>query len=208
MVHLVDDDADVRRALTRLLVAAGTPVRAFASAEEFLSGAEFDDVSCLVLDLKMPGASGLELQSELRVRGFDLPILFLTGHGDIESSVRAMKSGAVDFLQKPVDEDEFLAAVKSAAERGEAALARAAELAEVRRRYGSLTPRERQVMALVAEGRMNKQVASALGTAEKTVKVHRARVMEKMEAHSLAELVRMAARLNLPRSRGSGAGEV
>ena len=195
-VLLVDDDADVRLALERLLNATQTPVRTFASAEELLATADFEGAACLVLDLKMPGATGLELQAELRTRGIELPILFLTGHGDVESSVLAMKSGAVDFLQKPVDEDRFLAAVARASRRGEAAQERASDLADLRRRLASLTTRERQVMALVVEGKLNKQVAAALGTAEKTVKVHRARMMAKMGAASLADLVRRVGRLD------------
>lgn len=194
-VQLVDDDADVRRALTRLLASAGLPVRAFASAEEFLATAELANAACLVLDLRMPGASGLDLQAALAARGVDLPILFLSGQGDVRSSVSAMKSGAVDFLQKPVDEGELLAAVARARERGEFRRAQALEEAELRRRFESLTPRECQVMRLVVEGRLNKQVAAALGSAEKTVKVHRARVMQKMGATSLADLVRQASRL-------------
>jgi len=195
VVQLVDDDADVRQALTRLLTSAGLPVRAFASAEAFLLTAELEDAACLVLDLRMPGASGLDLQMELATRGVELPIVFLSGHGDVRSSVSAMKSGAVDFLQKPVDEAEFLAAVARARALGVQARAVAGENSELERRYATLTPREREVMALVVEGRLNKQVAAALGAAEKTVKVHRARVMEKMAATSLADLVRMAGRL-------------
>jgi FixJ family two-component response regulator len=195
VVLVVDDDADVRVALSRLLASAGLPVRSFGSAEEFLEVADLEGAACLVLDLKMTGATGLELQAELRRRGVELPILFLTGHGDVDSSVRAMKSGAVDFLQKPVGDEELLAAVRTASERGVTARARAAELVDLRQKVATLTLRERQVMALVVEGRLNKQVASALGTAEKTIKVHRARVMEKMDASSLADLVRKAGRL-------------
>jgi FixJ family two-component response regulator len=194
-VQVVDDDADVRVALSRLLSSAGLPVRAFGSAEEFLDAADLESAACLVLDLKMTGATGLELQAELRSRGVELPILFLTGHGDVDSSVRAMKSGAIDFLQKPVDDEEFLAAVRVASERGDNERARAAVLLDLRQKVATLTSRERQVMALVVEGRLNKQVASALGTAEKTIKVHRARVMEKMDASSVADLVRKASRL-------------
>ncbi|MBP7589375.1 MAG: response regulator transcription factor [Thermoanaerobaculia bacterium] len=195
VVQLVDDDADVRRALTRLLTSAGLEVRSFASAEAFLLSAELEDAACLVLDLRMPGASGLDLQAELAARGFELPVLFLSGHGDVRSSVSAMKSGAVDFLQKPVDEAEFLAAVGRAREMGVLQRAASHEVAELESRFATLTPREREVMALVVEGRLNKQVAAALGVAEKTVKVHRARVMEKMAASSLADLVRKAGRL-------------
>ena len=200
VVQLVDDDADVRRALARLLAAAGVPVRTFASAEEFLALLELDpteleSASCLVLDLRMPGASGLDLQGALAARGIELPVVFLTGHGDVRSSVSAMKSGAIDFLQKPVDAAELLAAVARASELRVARRTAALELAELKRRFDSLTPRERQVMALVVEGRLNKQVAAALGAAEKTVKVHRGRVMEKMGAASLADLVKKATRL-------------
>lgn len=195
MVQLVDDDVDVRQALARLLVSAGVPVATFATAEEFLATAELANAGCLVLDLRLPGVGGLDLQAEMAARGIDLPVLFLTGYGDVRSSVSAMKSGAIDFLQKPVDEAEFLAVVERARRRGEALRGEANEVAELRRRFERLTPRERQVMALVVEGRLNKQVAAALGAAEKTVKVHRARVMEKMGATSLADLVRRAARL-------------
>jgi FixJ family two-component response regulator len=198
IVQLVDDDADIRRALTRLLLSAAVPVRAFASAEEFLATADLATAACLVLDLRMPGASGLDLQAELAARGLDLPILFLTGYGDVRSGVSAMKSGAVDFLQKPVDAGEFLAAVARAREQGAKRRERAVVAAALHRRYASLTPREQEVMALVVEGRLNKQVAAALGVAEKTVKVHRARVMAKMGAASLAELVRLAGRLAPP----------
>lgn len=195
MVQLVDDDVDVRQALARLLVSAGVPVATFATAEEFLATAELANAGCLVLDLRLPGVGGLDLQAEMAARGIDLPVLFLTGYGDVRSSVSAMKSGAIDFLQKPVDEAEFLAVVERARRRGEALRSEANEVAELRRRFERLTPRERQVMALVVEGRLNKQVAAALGAAEKTIKVHRARVMEKMGATSLADLVRRAARL-------------
>jgi len=204
-VFVVDDDPSVRRALERLLRAGGLRVASFASAREFLASAwgPFSEgeaaPGCLVLDVNLPGPSGLDLQRELSRAGLPIPIVFITGHGDIPMSVRAMKAGAVDFLPKPFEDEDLLGAVHRALERDERSRRRRCERAGIEERIGSLTPREREVFALVVEGRLNKQIAAALGVAEKTVKVHRARVMEKMGADSLAELVRMAERVDRER---------
>lgn len=198
-VFLVDDDASVRKALSRLLKSAGYQVQSFASAREFLDSqfVEVVEGACLVLDVSMPGLNGFDLQKELEAASAVLPIIFITGHGDIPMSVKAMKSGAVDFLAKPVKDKTLLAAVEQALARAEREAAERTELASVQRRLASLTPREREVMALVVRGLLNKQIAFELGTVEKTVKVHRARVMEKMAARSLPELVRLAERAGL-----------
>ncbi len=198
-VFLVDDDASVRRALARLIKSAGHDVQTFASAREFLGtkiGSE--EAGCLVLDVRMPGLNGIDLQRELETMKRNLPIVFITGHGDIPMSVKAMRAGAVDFLTKPVKDKALLGAV-------ELALARAArerkdfeEKKQLHARFERLTPREQEVMALVVTGMLNKQIAHELGTVEKTIKVHRARVMDKMGAASLAELVRLAEQLGIP----------
>lgn len=193
-VFLVDDDPSVLKGLRRLLTAAGFEVAAFESPREFLERHDALAPGCLVLDLAMPGVNGMQLQQELAARGSALPIVFLTGHGDVPTSVQAMKRGAADFLMKPVDEKDLLAAIGSAFEKGRAMRAARAETAEIERRIATLTPREREVLEHVVSGMRNKQVAGELGTVEKTVKVHRARVMEKMGARSLAELVRLAER--------------
>ncbi|MBM2805647.1 MAG: DNA-binding response regulator [Deltaproteobacteria bacterium] len=199
IVFLVDDDASVRRALTRLIKSAGhQQVQGFASAQAFLDAKpQWVGPACLVLDIRMPGVSGLDLQSELLASNSILPIIFITGHGDIPMSVKAMKAGAVDFLPKPVGEKTLLPAIEQALARASRQRAEAAELQDIRRRLDSLTPREREVMGLVVTGMLNKRVAYELGTVEKTIKVHRARVMEKMEVGSLAELVRLAERLGI-----------
>jgi FixJ family two-component response regulator len=196
---LVDDDASVRKAPTRLVRSAGYVVQAFPSARDFLDSVHISDQSssCLILDVRMPGLSGLDLQPELQAANAVLPIIFITGHGDIPMSVRAMKEGAVDFLLKPVKDDDLLSAVESALERADQQRAQSAEIHDVQRRIAKLTPREREVIALVVAGMLNKQIAYELGTVEKTVKVHRACVMEKMEVDSLAELVRIAERIGL-----------
>ena len=197
-VFLVDDDASVRRALTRLIRSAGYEVQAFASAREFLDRDRASEGSnCLVLDVRMPGLSGLDLQYELQAANIPLPIIFITGHGDIPMSVKAMKHGAVDFLPKPVKDRELLNAIEQALARAKHDYAERLEIEDLKRRLKSLTPREREVMTLVVTGLLNKQIAFELGTVEKTVKVHRARVMEKMEANSVAELVRVAARVGI-----------
>jgi FixJ family two-component response regulator len=197
VVYLVDDDDALRRATSRLLQSSGLDVRAFASAEAFLSEYDGAEPGCLLLDLRMPGQSGLELQRTLRERGVGLPIVFLTGHADVPASVHAMKGGAIDFLEKPVDEDRLLGAIESALEADLAARRERGDLTQIQARLASLTGREREVLVEVVAGKLNKQVANALGIAERTVKLHRARVLEKMGAESLADLVRIAERLGL-----------
>jgi FixJ family two-component response regulator len=187
-VYLVDDDAMVRKALACLLQLAGYTVEAFESPRRFLEAAPPEHLSCAVVDLQMPEMSGLELQAELESAGWELPLVFLTGQGDIQSSVRAMKGGAVDFLLKPVDEDELLAAVKSALVSDARSRAARKEEAERKERLGQLTEREREVCERVAQGMLNKQIAAALGVGESTVKQHRARGMEKLGVGSAAEL--------------------
>jgi FixJ family two-component response regulator len=194
---VVDDDPGVLRALTRLFTAEGFRARAFRSSAAFLEEHDPATPGCLVLDLSLPGLDGLQLQQTLTASGCERPTVFLTGRGDVPSSVRAMKGGAVDFLTKPVRDEELLAAVRGAIEIDRHARAARVELDALRERLASLTPRERQVLAQVVAGRLNKQIAAHLGTVEKTIKVHRARIMEKMAARSLAELVRIADRLGV-----------
>ena len=198
-VFLVDDDPSVRRALTRLIKSSGYAVHAFASAGDFLEHRRTspEGAACLVLDVRMPGLSGLDLQRELQVANAVLPIVFITGHGDIPMGVKAMKEGAVDFLPKPVNDKDLLKAIEQALARATHDQAERRELDEIKNRVESLTPREREVMTLVVRGLLNKQIAFELGTVEKTVKVHRARVMEKMKVQSLAELVRVVERLGI-----------
>jgi len=197
-VFLVDDDASVRRALARLIKSAGHQVQTFASAREFLgTNADIEEAACLVLDVRMPGLTGIDLQRELRTMNRNLPIVFITGHGDIPMSVNAMKAGAVDFLPKPVKDTDLLRAIAQAIARAYRDRAGRKEIEDIQRRVENLTPREREVMALVASGMPNKRIAFELGTVEKTIKVHRARVMEKMQAGSLAELVRLAERVGI-----------
>jgi FixJ family two-component response regulator len=191
-VFLVDDDASVRKSLARLVKTAGYEAELFASVRDFLARAPYDGPCCLVLDVRMPGLTGLDLQEALRVAGQRLSIVFITGHRDVPASVKAMKAGAVDFLTKPVDAETLLAAIRQAVARTITDRRRQARVAEVRDRIATLTPREAAVFALVVTGMLNKQIGAKLGIAEKTVKVHRARVMEKMQAGSLAELVRLA----------------
>jgi FixJ family two-component response regulator len=197
-VFVVDDDPSVRKGLTRLMRSAGYAVETFASAREFLESNRYQDgPGCVVLDVRLPGLSGLDLQQELKQHTFAPSIIFITGHGDVYTSVRAMKDGAVDFLTKPVNDRELLQAVEQAIIRNAEAHARQAELLELQRRADTLTAREREVMALVVRGFLNKQVAAMLGTVEKTIKVHRGRVIEKMGVESLAELVRGAEKLGM-----------
>ena len=201
LVILVDDDPSFRRSTERLLRTAGYAIQSFASALEFLHSPRPEVPACLVSDVRMPGLNGLDLQRELARAGWQIPIIFITGHGDVPTSVRAMKAGAVDFLSKPFREKDLLDAIEKALERDRVARDERARLAEVRRNYQSLTPREREVMAHVVSGMLNKQIGAKLNTVEKTVKFHRAHIMEKMGADSLAELVRMAGELGvlLPR---------
>jgi len=196
-VFLVDDDPGVLRALTRLLRAAGFDVRAFRSAREFLAGHDAATPGCIVLDLAMPGQSGLDLQAALTAAGCRRPIVFVSGRGDVPSSVRAMKAGAVDFLTKPVSQEDLLAAIGRAVERDRLMREARAELEAIAERLSKLTPREREVLEHVVMGQPNKQIAADLGTVEKTVKVHRSRVMEKMGVRSLADLVRISERLRM-----------
>jgi FixJ family two-component response regulator len=197
IVFVIDDDLSVRMALGRLLKSAGYRVTLLPSAEEFLRQTLCDTPACLVLDVSMPGLSGLDLQRTLAERDTGLPIVFITGHGDIPMSVRAMKTGAVDFLPKPFDDEDLLAAVRQAIARHVHARQTGAELAELKRRVETLSLREREVMLLVVRGMLNKQAGHQLGVSEKTIKVHRARVMHKMHANSLADLVRMVERLGV-----------
>jgi FixJ family two-component response regulator len=200
-VFVVDDDASVREALGSLIRSVGLHVQLFASAQDFLKNPDAEGPACLVLDVRMPGLSGLDCQRQLIDAGCYLPIIFMTGHGDIPMSVRAMKAGAFDFLIKPFRDQDLLDAVQQAIERDGKRRKSEHETAKLRDRFSSLTTREREVMAWVVSGRLNKQIASELGTSEITVKVHRGHVMRKMQADSVADLVRMAGRLGVaPRS--------
>jgi FixJ family two-component response regulator len=196
-VCLVDDDPSVRRSLSRTLRAAGYEVAAFASAEEFLAAGQGVRPGCLVLDVDMPGVNGLELQERLARENQGIPIVFITAHGDIPMTVKAIQRGAVDFLPKPFGAAAFLAAVRTALEKDTRDAALHAERHTLRERYETLTPREREVFAHLIAGKLNKQVAAALGTVEQTIKIHRARVLEKFGVTSVAELVRIAAKLGI-----------
>src|SRR5215472_281518 len=197
VIFIVDDDISVRESLELLLQNEGWQPKTFASAQEFLDCPRAVVPSCLVLDVSLPGLDGLELQKRLAVERTDMPIIFITGYGDVPKTVQAMKRGAVEFLTKPFDDEVLLTAIKQALERSRLALAQETEMQELRDRYASLTPRERQVMALVVSGLLNKQVGGELGISEITVKAHRGQVMQKMKANSVADLVKMAGKLRL-----------
>ena len=198
VVFVVDDDSSLRHALTNLLRSVGLRVEPFGSAREFLAGPRPDAPGCVVLDVRLPGLSGLDLQRELAAAQMDLPIIFMTGYGDIPMTVQAMKAGAVEFLTKPFRDQGLLDAIQQALERDRVAWRQRAALAAVRQCYDRLTPREREVMRFVVAGWLNKQIAAELGTSEIMVKVHRGQVMRKMQAASVADLVRMAAQLRIP----------
>jgi FixJ family two-component response regulator len=191
-VFVIDDDASIRKSLSRLLRSAGYTAETFSSAEEFLRREHFDGVGCILLDVRMPGLSGMDLQEKLNKADYPMPIVFITGHGDIPMTVEAMKKGAVDFLTKPFDDEELLQALRAAIEKDRNARAEYTEVHEIRRLIELLTPRENEILRYVVTGMLNKQIALEVGIAEKTVKVHRGRVMEKLGVDSVAELVRLA----------------
>jgi len=198
-VIIVDDDPSVQRSLKRLLTVHRLPARVYGSAQEFLDqGCPAPGSGCLLLDIKMPGINGLELQAQLRQRGFRLPIVFITGHGTVPMSVEAMKQGAMDFVQKPFDSPSLIEIIRKAIARSRQHAIEQQECLDLEQRFESLSQREREVFRFVIAGFLNKQIAFELGIAEKTVKVHRARVMEKMQASSLAELVQLSEKLRLP----------
>ena len=197
IVFVVDDDPSVRRAIKRLVESVGLQVELFASPQEFLQRGRCDVPGCLVLDIRLPGKSGLDFQRELAEANIPIPIIFITAHGDIPMTVRAMKAGAVEFLPKPFRDQDMLDAIQVALERDAARRKQESEIATLRERYESLTPREREVLPLVVSGLLNKQIAANLGTSEATVKVHRSQLMRKMGADSLADLVRMAEKLGI-----------
>ena len=201
VVFIVDDDASLRDALKSLIRSVGLQVELFASAQEFLERKPPDVPSCLVLDIRLPGISGLEFQRKLAEAGLFIPIIFITGHGDISMSVRAMKAGAVEFLTKPFRDQDLLDAIHLALERDRTRRQREGEIASLRERFEWLTPREREVLPLVVSGLPNKQIAAEIGTSETTVKVHRGQLMRKMGADSLPELVRMAEKIGVPTAK-------
>lgn len=201
IVFVVDDDPSVRRAIKRLIGSVGLQVEAFGSAQEFLQGWHSDAPCCLVLDIRLPGISGLEFQRQLAEIKIHIPIIFITAHGDIPMTVRAMKGGAVEFLTKPFRDQDLLDAVHLALERNRVGRQKEAKVASLRKRMESLTPREREVLPLVVSGLLNKQIAAEIGTSETTVKVHRGQLMRKMGADSLAELVRLAEKIGIPHTK-------
>jgi FixJ family two-component response regulator len=201
IVFVVDDDSSLREAIKSLISLAGLRAETFGTAQEFLRSKRPDVPGCVVLDVELPGLSGLDLQRELAAHGIKLPIIFITGYGDIPTSVRAMKGGALDFLTKPFRDQDLLNAIQQALERDRAARLHSKAIAELRRRFDALTSREREVMSLVVAGWLNKQIGFELGISEITVKIHRGRVMNKMGAQSLADLVRMTERLELPTAK-------
>jgi len=196
-ILVIDDDVDLRHSIGRLLRSVGLNTKLFGSVSEFLKSEPADGPSCLVLDVRLPGQSGLELQRELAAAGRELPIVFITGHGDIPMSVQAMKGGAIEFFTKPIRDQEFLDAIQLGLTRDRIRRKNEGALADLRGRFASLSPREREVMIQVARGRLSKQIAGDIGIAEATVKVHRSKAMRKMNAHSLPEFGQMAAKLNL-----------
>jgi FixJ family two-component response regulator len=201
IVYVVDDDASIRDAVTRLIASIGLRVETFGSTRDFLNSKRPEAPACLVLDVRLPDASGLELQRDLTAANIHIPIIFITGHADVPMTVRAMKAGAVEFLTKPFRGQELLDAIQEAIARDRVAWNDRAQMAELRARYNSLTPREKEVLKLVASGLLNKQIGAELGTSELTVKTHRAHVMEKMRADSLADLVKMSEKLNASGTR-------
>ena len=203
IVFVVDDDASVRDAVKRLIASVGLRVETFGSTREFLDGKRPDAPACLVLDVRLPDVSGLELQRDLAAANVQIPIIFITGHADVPMTVRAMKAGAVEFLTKPFRGQELLDAIQEAIAKDRVAWNERAQMAELRARYDSLTPREKEVLKLVASGLLNKQIGAELGTSELTIKTHRGRVMEKMGAESLADLVRMSEKLTSSGPKGS-----
>ena len=204
VVFIVDDDISVRESLELLIRCEGWQPKTFVSAQEFLAAARARVPSCLLLDLSLPDLNGLELQKRVAAERVALPIIFITGYGDVPTTVKAMKAGAIEFLTKPLNDDVLLSAVRQALERSRIAMGRESEMRVLRDRYDSLTPRERQIMVLVSAGLLNKQVGNELGISEITVKAHRGKMMQKMKAESLAVLVQMAARLRLHQNRGAG----
>ena len=196
-VFVIDDDASVRKSLSRLLRSAGYSSETFSTAQEFLGREHFNGIGCLLLDVKMPGLSGMDLQKELNKADYHMPIIFITGHGDIPMSVEAMKKGAVDFLTKPFDDEELLQAIENAIEKDRQTRAEYDENLDVRRRIELLTPREKEILGYVVTGMLNKQIALKLVIAEKTVKIHRGRIMEKLGVNSVADLVRLTAKAGI-----------